>query len=135
MLNADTAFNMELMCSPKIYDGVAKPTSAVEFRFLFPNGLVCPCSKRRTIFTTNSSFKAHQKGITHKKWLSLLQSEEDTSKLLEESRREVRLLNIKNNELSNQVSQLTLKLDKASLENNILKKLWKELRQDRYDLD
>lgn len=134
-MKSTETINMQLMHRPEIYDGVAKPTSAVEFRFLFPNGLVCPCSKRRTIFTTNSSFKAHQKGMTHKKWLSLLQREEDTSKLLEESRREVKLLNIKNNELSNQVSQLTLKLDKASLENNILKKLWKELRQDRYDLD
>ena len=129
------ALKMELIHSPTIYDGIARPASAVEFRFLFPNGLVCPCSKRRTIFTTNSSFKAHQKGSTHNKWLSLLEREEDSSKLLEDSRREVKLLNIKNTELSNQVSQLTVKLEKASLENKVLKKLWKELRQNTYDLD
>ena len=129
------AMKMELIHSPTIYDGVAKPTSSVEFRFLFPNGLVCPCSKRHTIFTTNSSFKAHQKGSGHKKWLSLLEREEDSSKLLEDSRREVKLLNIKNTELSNQVSQLTVKLEQASLENKVLKKLWKELRHSVYDLD
>jgi hypothetical protein len=131
----DIALKMELIHSPTIYDGIARPASAVEFRFLFPNGLICPCSKRRTIFTTNSSFKAHRKGSTHKKWLSLLERKEDSSKLLEDSRREVKLLNIKNTELSNQVSQLTVKLEKASLENKVLKKLWKELRHNTYDLD
>ena len=126
---------MELTQSPTNYDGIARPASAVEFRFLFPNGLICPCSKRRTIFTTNSSFKAHQKGSTHKQWLRLLDRGKDSSKLLEESRQEVKLLNIKNTELSNQVSQLTVKLEKASLENNVLKKLWGELRHSVYDLD
>jgi hypothetical protein len=47
----------------------------------------------------------------------------------------VKLLNIKNTELSNQVSQLMVKLEKASLENKVLKKLWKELRHSVYDLD
>jgi len=127
---------MELMHSPGIYDGKATPSSAVEFRFLFPHGLVCQCSKRRTIFNTNYSFKAHQKGSTHAKWLSLLTRDEDSSILLENSRQEVRLLNIKNTELSNQVSQLTLKLNKACLENDILRELWKDMRPDFfYDLD
>lgn len=112
---------MELMHRPEIYDGKATPSSAVEFRFLFPRGLVCPCSKRGTIFTTNCGFKAHRKGSTHNKWLSLLTRDEDSSKLSENSLQEVRLLNIKNTELSNQVSQLTVKLNKACVENDRLR--------------
>ena len=127
---------MELMHRPKIYDGKATPTSAVEFRFVFPHGVVCPCSKKCTLFTTHCRFKAHRKGSTHNKWLSLLTRDEDSSKLSENSLQEVRLLNIKNTELSNQVSQLTVKLKKACLENDILRELWKDMRPNfYYDLD
>ena len=50
-------------------------------------------------------------------------------------KKNIRLLNIKNTELSNEVSQLTAKISKVSMENTILKKLWVELRENIHDLD
>jgi hypothetical protein len=70
--------------------------------------------------------------------MSLVENEEeDVSDLLESSRRDIKLLKVKNTELSNEVSQLTLKLQKYTLENKILKNLWMELRSSeaKCDLD
>ncbi len=70
--------------------------------------------------------------------MSLIEhEEEDFSDLLENSRRDIKLLKVKNTELSNEVSQLTLKLQKYTLENKVLKNLWMDLRSSdaKYDLD
>ena len=61
---------MQIAACPTLYNGADPPKCAVEFRFKFPHGLTCPCNTRRTIFNTLSSFKLHQKGKGHKKWLS-----------------------------------------------------------------
>ena len=67
-----------------------------------------------------------------KKWLSLVQDDECDNEIMKKN---IRLLNIKNTELSNEVSQLTTKISKVSMENTILKKLWVELRKNIHDLD
>lgn len=123
---------MQITTCPTLYNGTAPPKSAIEFRFKFPHGLTCPCNTRRTIFNTPSSFKLHQKGKGHKKWLSLVQDDECDNEIM---KKDIRLLNIKNTELSNEVSQLTTKISKVSIENTILKKLWVELRKNMHDLD
>lgn len=131
-------FQITKSVKPCVYDGKNIPNSPVEFRHLFPNGVTCGCNARHTIFKTHSAFKNHRNTKTHKRWMSLVENEEeDVSDLLENSRRDIKLLKVKNTELSNEVSQLTLKLQKCTLENKILKNLWMELRSSeaKYDLD
>ncbi len=132
-------FQITKSVKPCVYDGKKNiPNSHVEFRHFFPNGVICKCNARHTIFRTHSAFKNHRNTKTHKRWMSLIEhEEEDFSDLLENSRRDIKLLKVKNTELSNEVSQLTLKLQKYTLENKVLKKLWIELRSSdaKYDLD
>ena len=132
-------FQITKSVKPCVYDGKKNiPNSHVEFRHFFPNGVICKCNARHTIFRTQSAFKNHRNTKTHKRWMSLIEhEEEDFSDLLENSRRDIKLLKVKNTELSNEVSQLTLKLQKYTLENKVLKKLWIELRSSdaKYDLD
>ena len=78
---------------PLLYEGVYKDT--FDDFYSTPSGVICDCSRKKTIFKKIYRFKRHCRGKTHQKYLSDLSTPKNTSsrdvEILDEETEEITL--------------------------------------------